>query len=51
MTIASMILGSALSSDRTRRRFGDLTPVMGVTGVLFGCWYALGAVAVVPYAF
>lgn len=51
MTIASIYLGSALSGDRARRRHGEIAPVLGVSGVLFGCWYALGAVQVVPYMF
>jgi ABC-type nickel/cobalt efflux system permease component RcnA len=51
MTVGSMYLGSVLTGERARRRRGDIAPVLGVTGVIFGCWYALGAIAVVPYVF
>lgn len=49
MTVASMYLGAVLTGDRARRRRGEIAPVLGVAGLLFGCWYALGAVQAVPY--
>lgn len=51
MTIGSIYLGSVLMGEQARRHRGEVAPVLGVTGVCFGCWYALGAVQAVPYVF
>lgn len=51
MTIGSIYLGSVLMGERARRHRGEIAPVLGVTGLCFGCWYALGAVQAVPYMF
>lgn len=51
MTIGSIYLGSVLTGEHARRHRGEIAPVLGVTGVCFGCWYALGAVQAVPYLF
>jgi hypothetical protein len=34
-----------------RRSFNSIAPTFGLASLGFGVWYALGAVAVVPYVF
>jgi high-affinity nickel permease len=55
-TAASMCLlstgfGLTLSSARARRSFHRLAPALGGVSLLFGVWYALGALTVAPYVF
>jgi hypothetical protein len=40
-----------LSRERVSRALAALAPGLGVASLAFGVWYALGAVAVVPYLF
>jgi hypothetical protein len=49
MTLVSTGLGTALSSQFAQRSFDRVVPVLGVAGLAFGLWYALAALAVVPY--
>jgi ABC-type nickel/cobalt efflux system permease component RcnA len=49
MSLASTTLGYALSRGPVLRRFRAVTPALGALSLAFGCWYALGAVAVLPY--
>jgi hypothetical protein len=49
MTLMSTGLGSAVSSGVAERSFHRVVPVLGVAGAGFGLWYALAALAVVPY--
>jgi hypothetical protein len=51
MAVASTSLGYVLSRGRVNRSFAALVPGLGVAGLAFGTWYALGAMAVVPYLF
>jgi len=51
MAILSTGFGLALGRPRARRAFGRLVPVFGAFGVAFGTWYALGALALLPYVF
>jgi cytochrome c biogenesis protein CcdA len=51
MAIASSAFGGVLGRARLRRRLESLVPAFGVCGLLFGVWYALGALETVPYAF
>ncbi|MEA2267629.1 MAG: hypothetical protein QOC64_239 [Solirubrobacteraceae bacterium] len=51
MVIASTSLGWVLSRGRVRRAYGTLAPALGVTSLVFGVWYALGALEAVPYLF
>jgi ABC-type nickel/cobalt efflux system permease component RcnA len=51
MALVSSVFGQALGRDRAARRLESIAPVVGVAGLLFGVWYALGAVGSVPYAF
>jgi high-affinity nickel permease len=51
MVIASTALGWALSRGRVRRAYAAIAPAVGVTSLVFGVWYALGALEAVPYVF
>ena len=51
MALLSTGFGMTLSSPRVRRSFNRLAPALGATSLLFGVWYALGALAVTPYYF
>jgi ABC-type nickel/cobalt efflux system permease component RcnA len=51
MALLSTGLGLTLSSDRARRSFHRLAPALGCASLLFGVWYALGALQLAPYAF
>jgi high-affinity nickel permease len=51
MALASTSLGWALSRGRVRRAYGTLAPAIGVTSLVFGVWYSLGALDAVPYVF
>jgi high-affinity nickel permease len=49
MTLLSAGFSVALSSGPIRRSFHRLAPALGVTTLVFGVWYALGAQGLVPY--
>ncbi len=51
MTLLSTGLGAMLGRPRARRAFGRIVPAFGAFGLCFGIWYALGALALVPYVF
>ena len=51
MAIASTSFGYVLSRERVSRALAALAPGLGLASLAFGVWYALGAVAVVPYLF
>lgn len=51
MAIASTTFGYALTREPVLRRFGQLAPALGALSLVFGVWYALGAVNAVPYVF
>jgi high-affinity nickel permease len=51
MALLSTGLGLTLSSEPVRRSFNRLAPALGAASLLFGVWYALGALAIAPYAF
>jgi high-affinity nickel permease len=51
MALLSTGFGMTLSSPRVRRSFNRLAPALGAASLLFGVWYALGALAVTPYYF
>ena len=48
MALLSASFGAALARAPAGRRFAAVAPVLGIAGVLFGAWYAVGAVAVAP---
>ena len=51
MALLSTGFGLTLSSEPVRRSFNRVAPALGAASLLFGVWYALGALAVTPYYF
>jgi ABC-type nickel/cobalt efflux system permease component RcnA len=51
MALLSTGFGLTLSSERARRSFHRVAPALGCASLLFGVWYALGALQVAPYVF
>ncbi len=51
MALLSTLFGLAIAGGPIARNFERVAPVLGVLGVAFGVWYALGAVGVVAYPF
>jgi high-affinity nickel permease len=51
MALLSTGFGLTLTSAPVRRSFSRLAPALGVASLLFGVWYALGALAIAPYYF
>ncbi len=49
MALLSTGLGLTLSREPVRRCFDRIAPALGAASLLFGVWYALGALAVTPY--
>jgi ABC-type nickel/cobalt efflux system permease component RcnA len=50
MAVVSAAFGGALARGSARRHVERLAPGLGAAAVMLGGWYALGALAVVPYA-
>jgi cytochrome c biogenesis protein CcdA len=50
MALLSWGFGRALASRPLRHRLRVTVPAFGAAGLLFGMWYALGALGTVPYA-
>ena len=51
MAVLSTGFGLALGRPAARRAVSRVVPAFGAIGVCFGTWYALGALALVPYVF
>jgi high-affinity nickel permease len=51
MSIMSTTFGMTLSSGPMRRSFNRVAPALGTASLLFGLWYALGALTIAPYYF
>src|SRR5262245_12600968 len=51
MALLSTGFGLTLSSAPARRSFHRLAPLLGMTSLAFGVWYALGALQIAPYYF
>jgi high-affinity nickel permease len=51
MALLSTGFGLTLSSEPVQRSFARVAPVLGVASLLFGVWYALGAMSLAPYYF
>jgi ABC-type nickel/cobalt efflux system permease component RcnA len=51
MAALSTGFGMTLASGPARRLFPRIGPVLGVTSLVFGLWYALGALSLAPYYF
>jgi hypothetical protein len=49
MAAVSTGFGLTLSSRPVRRSFNRMAPALGAASLLFGVWYALGALAITPY--
>lgn len=51
MALLSSGFGAALSSRTVRRSFARVAPVLGLSSLAFGIWYAMGALGLAPYFF
>jgi len=51
MALLSTGFGLTLSREPVRRSFSRVAPALGVASLLFGVWYALGALTIAPYYF
>lgn len=51
MALLSTAFGLAIAGGPIGRNFERMAPVLGVLGMAFGTWYALGALQVVAYPF
>jgi cytochrome c biogenesis protein CcdA len=51
MSLLSTAFGFAIAGGPVARRFEQVAPVLGVAGMAFGVWYALGAVGMLGYPF
>lgn len=51
MALLSTAFGLAIAGGPVGRNFERVAPVLGVLGVAFGAWYALGALGMVMYPF
>src|ERR671916_428268 len=51
MALLSTAFGLAIAGGPLGRNFERVAPVLGVLGVAFGTWYALGALGMVMYPF
>ncbi len=51
MALLSTGFGLTLSSEPARCAFTRIAPALGVASLLFGVWYALGALQLMPYYF
>ena len=51
MALLSTVFGLAIAGGPIGRRFERVAPVLGVLGIAFGAWYALGALGVIVYPF
>ena len=49
MCAATLAFGHVLARGAVAPRLESLVPVLGVAGMLFGAWYALGSVEAIPY--
>lgn len=51
MAVLSTGFGSMLGRPRMQLAFARIVPAFGAFGICFEAWYALGALAIVPYVF
>jgi hypothetical protein len=49
MAVLSSAFGLAMAGGMVGRNFERVAPVLGVLGMGFGAWYALGALGAVTY--
>ena len=51
MALLTIGFGLTISSAPVRRSFHRIAPALGAASLLFGVWYALGALTIAPYYF
>ena len=51
MALLSTAFGLVIAGGPVARHFEKVAPVLGMLGVAFGAWYALGALGVIAYPF
>jgi len=51
MALLSTAFGLAIAGGPIGRNFGRVAPVLGVSGMAFGAWYAFGALGLAVYPF
>ena len=51
MALLSTAFGLAIAGGPIGRNFERVVPILGVLGVIFGAWYAAGALGIVAYPF
>ena len=51
MAVLSTGLGATLGTRRVHNSFHRIAPVLGISSMAFGVWYALGALSFAPYYF
>jgi ABC-type nickel/cobalt efflux system permease component RcnA len=51
MALLSTAFGLAIAGGSIGRNFERIAPILGILGMAFGTWYALGALSVVAYPF
>ncbi|MGI8865730.1 MAG: hypothetical protein ACR2G1_03225 [Rubrobacteraceae bacterium] len=51
MALLSIVFGLVISRGPMARNFERVAPVLGVSTMAFGAWYALGALGMVVYPF
>ena len=49
MAALSTGVGVTLAAGRVRSSFHRIAPVLGISSMAFGVWYALGALSLAPY--
>jgi hypothetical protein len=51
MALLSTVFGLAIASGPIGRKFERAAPVLGTMSIVFGVWYAFGALGLVLYPF
>jgi hypothetical protein len=51
MALLSTAFGLAIAGGPVGRNLARVAPVLGVLGMAFGAWYALGALGLIVYPF
>ena len=51
MALLSTAFGFVIAGGPVARRFERVAPVLGIAGMAFGAWYALGAMGLITYPF
>lgn len=51
MSLLSTAFGLVIAGGPVARRFERVAPLLGVAGMAFGAWYALGAMGLITYPF